>query len=111
MKIQEIIAEQKMFKKYADKYSNPYICYQRLIPEKIMDEFYTQADINEIALYYFGWVQRPAFEFPGFLCSLERLGKFSITLIEGILSAEYWEKWTCNNLVDIMQTSKTFLKG
>ena len=111
MKIQEIIAGQKMFKKYADRYSNPYIYYQRVIPEKIINEFYIQASIEELALYYFGWVQRPAFEFPGFLCSLERQGKFSIPSVEGILTAEFWEKWICNNLVDIMQTSKTFLKG
>ena len=111
MKIQEIISSQKLFSKYSHKYSNPYIMYKNIIPDKIRHEFYKQATIEEIAFYFFGYIQRKPFEFPGFLVSLERHGFFKIPVTGGILTEQYWFDWYCANHAEITETSKLFCKA
>jgi hypothetical protein len=112
MKIHEIIMAQPMYQKYCDKYENPLIShYGKLIPESLVIKFIKQASIEELALYYFGYVGQQPYQFVSTLVYLERNGKFNVPVVEGILSTDYWYNWHVKNIVAVMDQGKIFGKG
>ena len=103
MRIDEIIQQDAMFKKYANKYVKPLTKYYNpaSLPDRYFKTFIKQADIHEIALYYMGYCNKRCHEMPSILAYLYRHHDFEIPVIEGILTENYWLNWYCEHYVDI----------
>ena len=109
MQIHKIIEQNGTFKRYADKYTKPLYRYRDHIPKNILKKFYAQADIEEVATYYFG-VRDPfrRGSFVAFLSHLEREYNFKIPVTNGIMTADFWRQWMLNNLVRIIEQGRLF---
>jgi hypothetical protein len=109
MQIHEIIMQDGVYKRYADKYTKPLYHYRDNIPKNIIKKFYKQADIEEVALYYFGLLDfGHKRSFPAFLSHLERLEGFKVPVVSGILTHRFWDRWCQDNLLAIMDQAKIF---
>lgn len=110
MKIHEIIEQDGMFKRYADKYSNPLAKYSNpeLLPERYFKAFIKQANIDEIALFYLGYQSRKYSEMVSIIAFLYRHHDFEIPLIEGILTEKYWFDYACKNYEAIQDQWRKF---
>jgi hypothetical protein len=112
MKIHEVIEKDPLYQKFSVKYNNPLIAYySQRIPEKPLKEFFKQATLDEIALYFFGYCHVKSENMPTCLVALERSYNWKIPYIDNILTPEYWEKWSIENTIAIMDQSQIFGKG
>ena len=108
MNIDQIIENDKIYKRYAEKYHKPLYHFSHTIPDRILNKFYDQATIEEIALYYSGVLGCRGANIPAILIHLDRDKKITIPVVDGILTMEFWEKWQQNNLIAIMDIGVKF---
>ena len=109
MQIDKIITSEKMYIRYLEKYDNPLRSYYgQMIPERIIQKFYKQASVEEIAVFWFGYHNTSPGYFVSILSHLERQGIKEIPVIDGILSIEFWQKWQRDNLIACMDLGRIF---
>ena len=112
MKIQDVIANEKMFSLYKDRYIkqglNPFFMYSNGIPENIFHKFLDNASYQDIGLYFFGLAKREYTDLPYCIASLEKHHGYKIPVIDGILTPEFWKQFEIEFQADITETRKLF---
>lgn len=112
MKIQEFLMSLKSVQKYADRYPAPLIKYEHVVPDRHLDSWIeTNPSAEEVAVYYLGVLGRKPHDIPMLLASLEKYKNWSVPVVEGILTREYWESWAQDNLIMLMDEKDKFLRG
>lgn len=112
MKIQAYLMQQPMVQRYADRYHAPLANYVDHVPERYFREWVkTHPSLDELAFYYIGVQNQRPEQFTGILVNLEKYLGYDLPAAEGILTADYWERWAMDHATELLSEPDRFAYG
>lgn len=112
MKLQTYLMAQPMVQRYADRYHAPLIKYEHFVPSKHWCGWLsTRPTPEEMAFYHIGVQNRRPGEMPYVLSAAEKYHGVPVPVVEGVLTADYWEQWAMDNAAALLDEKTNFVNG